>query len=163
MPISAFLATLSRAARRAFPIIRRGVREGVSANRIQRLLQDHGLGIRRTNLLEIVRRERGVAAAGERLRFIPKGLRPDPSRLPEALTRLLRRFSFTVRIRGSDPRTGETLERFVNVASDEVLTRGELEAQGEAFVEGAAERYQIQAPEFLLVGGVRAGEPGVLL
>ena len=59
-----FLATLTSAARLAYPAIVGGVRRGLSANRIQGILSATGIGIRRSTLLDIVARSRANAAGG---------------------------------------------------------------------------------------------------
>ena len=157
------LSTLSAGARRAYPIIQGGVRQGLSANAIQRVLQAEGLGIRRQTLLTIIRAERGIETASIQLRTMRRDFIPDPRRLPDALTKLRRPFSFQVRIRGFDLSTGETIDRFVSVSLDDPLTRAEIENLGLSFIEEDMERYGIAVTSVLLDRGVKAGVEGTLL
>lgn len=162
MPLP-LLATLSGRARLAYPIIQRGVREGLSSRAINTILQDTIGGLRRTSLLSIMRAERGVALAGSRLQALRRDFTPDPTRLPDSLTKLRRGFSFTVRIRGFDLGTGEDVTRFVTVALDDPLTRAEIENIGLGFIEEDLERYGVAVTEVLLQRGMKAGEEGTLL
>ncbi len=157
-----FLLGLSSRARRASPLIRRAVREGVSSRQLTGILQKAGLGIRRQTLLDIMRLMEGEAAIGPVLSALGLNRRPNPLRLPPALTKIRRAFSFTVRALGVDVETGVASERFVTVTSDTLLTRGEIEALAEQAIEGDRDRYQLRETEFLLTGGLRAGAPGLL-
>ena len=157
-----FLLGLSSRARRASPIIRRGVREGVSSRALTGILQKAGLGIRRQTLLDIMRLMEGEAAIGPVLSALGLNRRPNPLRLPPALTKIRRAFSFTVRARGLDADTGASVERFVTVTTDTLLTRGEIEALAEQALEGEGPSGSLLSFEVLLTGGVRSGAAGVL-
>ena len=157
-----FLLGLSDRARRASPIIRRGVREGIGSRALTGILQRAGLGIRRQTLLDIMRLMEGEAAIGPVLSALGLNRRPNPLRLPPALTKIRRAFSFTVRIRGVDVDTGALSERFVTVTTDTLLTRGELEALASQAIEDDQDRYKLVVSEILLTGGVRSGVAGVL-
>lgn len=158
--MAGILDTLSRTARTAFPIIQRGVREGLSANAIQDVLSGRGLGIRRQTLLDLVRLERGVQETINVLRFIHPGSRPNPDRLPEALTKIRRSFSFNVEVRARRLDTGEPFSQFVTVSTDRLLTRQQIEAQAIRAVERSPDRYGLEAEEALVSTGVRAGPLG---
>lgn len=158
-----FLSGVPPRARRAYPIIQGGARRGLSSREIQRLLQAADLGIRRQTLLDIIRREKGIEAAGAQLRFLRRDRIPDPRRIPEALTRTLRAFSFKVRLRGFLADTGEAIERFVNVALDRPRTRGEIENIAEGFLQIEADRYPFELTEVLLFEAVKGGRFGTLL
>ena len=88
---------------------------------------------------------------------------PDPRRLPDALTKLRRAFSFQVKISGFDLSTGEDITRFVSVALDDPLTRAEIESIGLGFIEEDMERYGLAVTDVLLDRGVKAGVEGTLL
>lgn len=160
--VAPFLLGLSSRARRASPIIRRGVREGVSSRAMSGILQRAGLGIRRQTLLDIMRLMGEEAAIGPVLSALGLNRRPNPLRLPPALTKIRRAFSFTVRVSGVDVETGVGSERFITVTTDTLLTRGEVEALAEQAIETDRDRYQLRETEFLLTGGLRAGAPGLL-
>ncbi len=157
-----FLLTLSARARAASPLIRRGVREGVSSRALTRILQEAGLGIRRQTLLGIMRAVQGEVAIGPVLSALGVDRRPNPFRLPPALTKIRRAFSFAVRVRGAESDTGLEVERFVTVTSDTVPTRREIEALAEQAIESDLDRYKLIVADVLLVGGLRAGAPGLL-
>ena len=158
-----FLATLNARARQAYPIIQRGVSQGLSANVLQTTLSAAGLGIRRQTLLDTIRAIRGVEAAGTRLRNLRLDRVPDPRRMPEALTTLRRSFSFRVQLRGVEIDTGNPFTRHVTVALDSPRTRAEIERIAEQFVVDEPERYGIDLAEVLLVSGSKAGPEGTLL
>lgn len=160
--VAPFLLKLAPRARRASPIIRRGVREGISSRALTGILQRAGLGIRRQTLLDLMRLYEGEAAIGPVLSALGLNRRPNPFRLPPALTKIRRAFSFTVRVRGADIDTGLVTEQFVTVTTDTLPTRGEIEALASQAIEADLDRYQIIVSDILLTGGVRAGIPGVL-
>lgn len=155
------LAGVSARARLQFPIIQRAVREGLGTAQIQSLLQATALGgIRRTDLLSIVRGVRGIQTAGAQLRFLNRNTTPDPRRIPEALTKIRRAFSFTVRIRGVDVSTGESIERFVQVVLDNPVSRNTIEQLGFTFSQPEPDQYGFAVTEVLLTEGVKAGPLG---
>ena len=160
--VAPFLLGLSLRARRASPIIKRGVREGVSSRQLASILQKSGLGIRRQTLLDLMRLAGDEAAIGPVLSALGINRRPNPLRLPPAITKIRRAFSFTVRVRGLDTDTGIASERFVTVTTDTLLTRGEVEALASQAIETDRDRYNLRETEFLMTGGVRAGAPGLL-
>jgi len=127
------------------------------------MLRAENLGIRRTSLLDIIRREKGIEIAGSNLRSMRRNLIPDPRRIPEALTTLKRAFSFKVRLRGIDTATGESLERFVQVSLDRPRSRAEVEDIGASFAFEDPERYQLALTEVLLQSAVKAGLQGTIL
>ena len=157
------LETLNPRQRRAFPIIQGGVARGLTGNQIGRLLRLQDLGINNVVLQRIIRAERGVEIASARLRSMPRHLAPDPRRLPDALHKILRPFSFRVKIRGFDLNTGEGAERFVNVVLDDILTRGEIENMGLGFIDIDKEGYGFAVTDVLLDRGVKAGVEGTFL
>ncbi len=157
------LETLNARQRRAFPIIQGGVARGLTGNQIARVLRLQDLGINNVVLQRIVRAERGVEIAGARLRSMPRHLVPDPRRLPDALHKIRRAFSFKIKIRGFDLSTGEAMEQFVTVTLDDPLTRGELENIGLQFIDAATERYGLAVTDVILDRGMKAGVEGTFL
>lgn len=157
-----FLLGLSSRARRASPLIRRGVREGVSSRALTGILQRAGLGIRRQTLLDIMRLVEGEAAIAPVLSALGLNRRPNPLRLPPALTKIRRAFSFTVRASGTDTSTGVLREQFVTVTTDTLLTRGEIEDLAQQAIEREGDPYNLIMASFQLTGGLRSGAPGLL-
>lgn len=157
-----FLASLSRTARMAYPIVQKGIAEGQSSREITRVLQDAGLGIRRQALLELIRLEKDVQVRGSQLRYMRPDAIPNPARLPEALTRLRRPFSFTVEVRGTRADTGEPWKQHVTITTDRLLSRGTLEDMGLEAAERGSDRYAMRPETSVLIGGLRAGPLGTL-
>ena len=58
--------------RKAETIIRKLAKKGYSANKIQRELQKRGLGIRRKNMLKIIRKVKGVKKKPYAEKYIPR-------------------------------------------------------------------------------------------
>lgn len=104
----------------------------------------------------------GEAAIGPVLSALGINRRPNPLRLPPAITKIRRAFSFTVRVRGLEADTGASIDQFIQVTSDTLLTRGEIEALAEQAIESDLNRYNLSVSSSLLIGGVRAGAPGLL-
>lgn len=156
------LATLNVAARTAYPIIKAGVARGLSANRIQSILRDQGLGIRRQVLLDIVRAETGLERAQAALKFVGLDRIPNPARLPQALTRIRRKYSFVVRVAGSAIETGQSLIQNVTVTLDTVLTRREIERLAEQAILDNTVTYGLEIDSVTLISGLQAGTAGTL-
>jgi hypothetical protein len=157
----AFLDTLSATARQAYPIIQRGVREGLSSRALDSLIRE-GLGssIRRQTLLDIIRDVRNIFDVGAQLRFLNQESRPNPARLPEALTKIRREFSFTVEVRGIFGPTGLSTIQNVTITSDTLLTRREMEEAAIEAVEEGSDRYQLDIVSAIPIQGLRAGSSG---
>jgi hypothetical protein len=157
------LATLGRAARAAFPIIERGVNDGLSATAINNVIRDGmGQGIRRQTLLEIMRAVKGVEQTSSQLRFLAPDSMPNPSRLSVAITTIRRRYAFTVEIRGALVADGSPIKRNVTVSTDRLLTRSQIEDLAQSMVEDDSKGYGIDIDSAVIIKGVRAGESGVL-
>jgi hypothetical protein len=161
MPIP-LLATLSATARAAYPIIKGGVARGLSANAIQGVLRAQSLGIRRQTLLDIIRAENNIERAQAALRYVGLNRIPNPNRLPQALTRLRRRYSFVVEIAGRAIETGESILQNVTVSLDTVLTRGEIERLAEEAVLSNMQTYGLEIDRATLTSGLQAGIAGTL-
>ena len=157
-----FLAGLSVTLRAAYPIIVRGVAEGLSGNAIQRVLTAAGMGTRRKPLQNLISRVRGVKQQTSRLKFIPRNKIPNVAQLPEALHKLRQNFSFTVRVRGTQLDTGLALDQHVTIASDVPLSRSRLEQMAEDVVDRQRDRYKVIIESSLLLEGLRAGPAGRL-
>ena len=157
------LETLNARQRRAFPIIQGGVARGLTGNQIMRVLRSQDMGINNVVLQRIIRAERGIEIVAARLRSMPRHLVPDPRRLPNATTKILRGFNFWVKISGFDMETGADFTQFVSVALDDVVSRGSIEEMGLAAIDADSERYGIAVTDVTLQRGVKAGELGTFL
>jgi len=157
-----FLETFTSIGRLAYPIVQRGVREQLTSTAIIDVLSAGGLTFRRSEMLRMVRLERGIEETSSRLRFMRPDARPDPSRLKEAAGRTRRQFSFVVEVEGRSLLTDSALKRHVTISTDSLLTRREIEeAAMETLEEDEyAEEFEAQRP--VLVRGVKAGVFGTL-
>ena len=162
MSFAGVVTALSQPARQALPIIRGGVRRGIGADALYRSLRSRFPGLLRREVREIGRAERLLLSRSADLRFMRRDFRPDPSRLAPSVTALRRQYSFQVRVRGFQVETGEAVEDWITVSTDELLTREEIEDVAQGYLESAPERYQVESYETLLVAGARAGPEGVL-
>lgn len=158
-----YLLTLNKTARMAYPLIRSGVRQGLSSRRIAEALQVGGLGIRRSTILEVMKRERALLDHAANLKFLGLNRRPNPDRLPEALTPIRRRYSYTIELRGRIIDTQELITRNVTVASSNLLTRGQAENIARGFVEDDPKTYGIEVDKAQLINVQKAGDLGTIL
>ncbi len=120
-------ARLSPSAARALPFIESGLARGLSSTALQSELSAAGLGVRRTDLLEAIRSIKGMEVAADRLKSVRYDYTVDPSKLPFAVTRQLREYSFRVKVSGLNPLSGAYEDRFYNISSNDLMTRGEIE------------------------------------
>ena len=122
-----FPPRLSASAARALPFIEHGVAQGISTTALQQSLSSAGIGVRRQDLLDAIRAVKGAEAAADVLKSIRSDFRPNPDRLPFAVTRQLREFSFRVRVTGYDVNAGAETNRYFNISTDTNMSRDEIE------------------------------------
>lgn len=158
-----FLATLVKSARFAYPIIQKGVRAGLASRAIAGTLQKAGLGIRRSTLLKIMRKERSLVQHGLNMRFLPLKRFPNPLKLPTALTKLRRAYSYTVKVFGTNMGTGEPRTQQVTVSSSKLLTRQQAEDIAMDYGRGQYDSGQMEVDRVQLINVVKAGDLGTLL
>ena len=159
----ALLDFLSTAARRALPLIRRGVRENMPSRAMQRALRAQGYPVRRQELLRAMRAIKGIQDTGPRLSSMRMDRFPNPANLPSALGPIRRNYGFVVEHRGSNPFTGVTESRFITVSSDDLMTRGDIEAWAKEVVEEEPDRYKLENAHFIIREGYKQGASGALL
>ena len=158
-----FFAALTKRQRAALPIIRAGVKQGLTRNAIQALTREMGTGLRRSSLLQIITNVERQLATGPQLRNLNFNAVPNPNRLPEALTTIRRRFAYHVQITGLDVSSGQTRSRFVTVSTDRHLTRGQIEDEALDFALDDIDTYGLEDVSTLLESGVRSGIFGTVL
>lgn len=158
--MAGILDSLPRSAKAAYPAIERGVREGLSAERIQSALQANGMGIRRQRLLDIMRLVKGVTDYGKVLRSMDREAPIATDALPEAITRTRRGFSYTVELRGAGVMGSSTVQH-VTVSTDNPALSPQdiLDAARELGVRGQ-DRYGLSVEQATIVSGIRAGASG---
>ena len=143
--------------------LRSGAAQGLSAESVLTALRNAGQGYRRTDFLRDYSIIRNVEQAHERLRFIPGDRRPDPSRLPVATTKTLRRYAVTVELRGFDTATGEQTTRHVTISSDNILTVDEYLDEAAELVSDPERYSSMEIERSSVISAVRSGELGTLL
>jgi len=158
-----FLSTLTKTARFAYPIIQAGVREGLASRAMATALQEAGLGIRRAVLLDLMRRERAFIQHGLNMRFLPFNRLPNPLRLPTAITKLRRTYSYVVEAFGTDLGTGQLRKQTITIASSKLITRGAAETLAEQFAQGQFDSGQLEVDRVQLINVMKAGELGTVL
>ena len=157
-----FLSSLPKSLRQAWPIVTRGVREGLTANSIQGVLQTAGLGVRRQTLLDGIRALREGFAKQETIRLLGARVRPPLRLIPEALTRIRRGFAYTIRIEEIIANRVES--RFLTLSSNELLTRGEAEIEASRMLEEDVFKYgrEVVIISAALTGILKSGRLGTL-
>ena len=120
------LDELLPSARVALPFVQSMVEDGLSTTDIQAALSEAGLGVRRTDLLALVRGIRGIEESRSYLESVRDTFRPDPSRLPSPIVNTLRTYSFQVRLTGRDADTGELRDERVTISTNTLLTAREI-------------------------------------
>jgi len=161
MPLP-ILAALNKRARAAYPFIRRGVKEGMSANSIQNALIASGMGIARSSLLKIVRAERDAKTESSKLKFLGMDRRPDPRKLPLARTIITRKYAFIVKFFVFNEATLEDEEQYITVSTDNLLTRSQIENTAITAFTDSPERYPNKLLKVQLDEGMQAGVLGTV-
>ncbi|HXK37160.1 MAG: hypothetical protein A2V70_19440 [Planctomycetes bacterium RBG_13_63_9] len=110
-------------------------------------------------LFGAVRELRSLSNAGAHVATLADNARPDPGRLPFALTDLRRQYSFLVEVEGRSIKTGGILRQHVTVSTDRLLTREQMEDAAIEAVETDEDRYGLEDIEATAVFGMRA-QPG---
>lgn len=162
MPFPGLVTLFSAPAKAALPFLRSAARKKIGADRMFQTFRTQFPGLIRREVRAIVKAELQILESRAQLKFLNRGNFPNVRRLPPSLTSIRRRFSFNVRVRATDSKTGNPIEQFVTVSTDELLTRGQIEDQALAFVEGERKRYGIDNESVLLLEGMKAGPEGVL-
>jgi hypothetical protein len=85
------------------------------------------------------------------------------SELPKAITKLTRRYYYTVAMQGIKPRKSGEESYFVGVSSSKLLTRAEAETQALRAISEYAEAGFEKWAQPELISGMRAGKAGTFL
>lgn len=157
MPLR-YLQSLSKAERMALPAMRRAVREGVSATEALAAFRRGGGRIRDARWYEGMRRVQRELAMGSQLKFLPLNVAPDPRRLPLAMTRILREYSFFVELHGTEIATGQRAIQTITVSLDAPRKRRVIEEMALKAWETQAKKYGMRDVTAMLVHGIRRAE-----
>ena len=116
---TSFLSGLPKTARAAFPIIRRGVAEGLSSRVIEQRVRQAGLQISRTrSILPIQRALKKLEAQGRGVRFVSPANTINAQRLPPAMTAMDKQYRYRLATRGIGP-AGQVIEGFTSYVTDD--------------------------------------------
>jgi len=157
------IAGLNALARQALPLIRGGVTRKLSSRAISDTLKKtFGKSIGRNTLLKIIRAYKTIDSKNSQLKFLPKLSRPNPNRLPFALTKLKRKYAFVVEIKGLITGTETSIVQNLTITTNEILSRLTMENIALKIITDNAKRYKIIDVIAKLVSGLRAGPEGTL-
>lgn len=159
MPVS-FLDGLSSAARAVFPYVRRGVRTGESIAKIGTAARAEGLRIANATLSEMVRRERSIRDYIGNLKFLGPDRLPNPARLPEALSKLQRKYAIEVLLKGIHSETGKKVEIFATISTDRLLSQSRIADIAAELAQQKGGRYGFELTEHSVESYLRAGPEG---
>lgn len=154
-----WLSFASLGERIAYPFIRLGVTLGRSLAAIGASLTRAGAGIEASSIRRIIDAEEVERRTAREVVGTAPDRLPDPSGIPEAITRQRREYAWRVRMGFIDPRTGQRQERFLTISTDQLLSPNEAMEAADRML---ADDYEISGAfvvEHEIIGVTRAG-PG---
>jgi len=111
------------------------IKMGMTTSGGMDLFRSEGIGYRRTDFLSDWREFAGVAMKRDPLRAIPKKFRPTEATIQRTSYKQTKKFYYEYKLEGYDIITKEQTETFITVASDDILTMEEAEAEAERLCE----------------------------
>lgn len=117
------LSTLTASARAALPYVRSMVEDGLSSTIIQRTLSDAGMGVRRTDLLALIRGLKDEELTRPYIDSLRMDVQPAVARLDTSKTQTLRDLSYTVLVQGTHLETGELHEQYITISTNDPMTK----------------------------------------
>lgn len=115
------------------------LRLGMTATAGLNLLKAEGMGYRRTDFLADFRQFAGTERKRDPLRAIPKKYRPTEATIERTTFKQVKKFHYSYKIEGYDLVTQESIETFITVASDDILTMEQAEQEAERL----ADKYKL--------------------
>lgn len=146
MAFRGLVSLFSRAARIATPYIQKLVRLREPIARIRRTIGARIAGIPREQLEQIVQRERLIREATERVVSVRPAEPVDPDILPAPITAQRRRFAWRIRYQIVHPLTGEVLDQYLTVSTDDILSPEQAMAEARQM---AFENYGVEPSDIL--------------
>lgn len=154
-----FLSLLPKSARAAYPIIRRGHREGLSSRAIERRVRDAGLTISRgRSILPIMRALDSLETQGRNVRFVPSQSVVNVNRLPPAITDIRKQYQYRIQVVSPELlASGEEL--FLHLGTNNpTLTPTMIKDEMFSIMADDPEKYKLDGAElFIEYGEQRAG------
>ena len=123
------LSTLTAKARQMSPFITAMAEAGKTTTEITSALQEIGEGVRRADMLAIVRAARDVVLKQPLVEAVRDEFRPTVRTMVAPITTTLRRYSFLVKLEGTDLVSGLKKTIHVTVSASNLLTMGEAKAE----------------------------------
>lgn len=154
--VVALVDTLTKGARDAFPFIQSLAATSASANEILRQVSAAGMQVRRADGLKLISAFRNIASQANYIKAVRKDFLPNPARFAESVTRLLRNYSYSVRVEGTHPATGEKVQRWITVSTNDVLTKSQVEDEVYGIVEGDPTAYAIDISGIVVEHALRS-------
>ena len=158
---SPLLRGLSDSAKKAYPYILRGIREGKTANTLTTELRELGQGLRRQSLLDAVRVARGVLDSGQSIRARSLGAKVQESDLQETGLKQRRTYNFTVQARVYDAEADERFNKIISISSDRLLSRREIGEEARDILEGDEYGYGYEVTGVTILSGSFSRNTGV--
>ncbi len=103
--------------------------------------------------LEIVRRVKELEKKTALYKYIRKGFLPDPSRIPTALTSILRKYSYKLSYIGVTE-TGERITKHVTISTDNLITPNAAIEIGKGYLADLPDAYGIEGYEAVDIAGM---------
>jgi len=122
------ITTMRGIARRFIPDM---LRMGLTTTAGLNMLRDQGIGYRRTDFLSDWRDFAGLAMKRDPLRAIPRKYRPTEATIQRTDFKQVKKFNYSYRVEGYDIITKQDTVTWITVASDDILTMGEAEAEAQ--------------------------------
>jgi hypothetical protein len=99
----------------------------MSATGALNMLKSLGLGYRKTDFLADWREMKGLEAKADRIKYIPKKLKPTPATITTTSESLSKEYSYIYKVKGRDSITGADKEVDWRYATDDLLSIEEAE------------------------------------
>jgi len=122
------ISTIRGLSRRFIPEM---LKAGMTATAGLSLLRSEGMGYRKTDFLADFRDFSGLAMKRDPLRAIPKKFRPTEATIQRVDIKQTKKFYYNYKVEGYNIISKEQTESWITVASDDILTMEEAEAEAE--------------------------------
>jgi len=115
----------------------RGVREGLSSNRIIETLKSYDYSYRRQTMLADIRQYRVAWEKDQAIQRLPNHVVPSEDYFTDVKhTSIDQRYVYTYHAKFNDLKTGEEREWYSTAGSDSLLTKGQINTQKEGIIKG---------------------------
>lgn len=115
-----------------------------------RVLQGEGVGVRKQDFLDDWREKAGLELKRDPLRAIPPRGKPTERTVERTTAVQRKKFNYNYDITGYDPILGKDVEDYITVASDDLISMEEAQAEAERL----ADKYKvdIEIAEMIISG-----------